>query len=100
MTDARTAVIRWISGRRSDDGDAGGRVVATVHAPALAPMPPGDLAARVRCAFLFDNDKYIFGVDDAQCIELAIGFVRHLFNHRGVREIVVSRTPLHETGSR
>jgi hypothetical protein len=95
-----TNVARWISGRHSDAGGPGASVIATVHAPAPAPMPPGDLSARVSCAFLFDNDKYIFGVDEAQCIELAIGLVCHLFVHRGVCEIVVSLKPSDETGSR
>jgi hypothetical protein len=56
-------------------------------------MLPDNLAALVNCPFLFDADKYIFGEDEAQSIELAIGFVCTLFVHHGVREILVSLTP-------
>ena len=92
-----TEAVRWITGQCSDDAGPGGRVVATIHAPALAPMPPGGIAARVHCAFLFDNDKYIFGEDDAQCIELAIWLVCYLFEHRGVTDVTLSVVPPDET---
>jgi hypothetical protein len=87
--------VRWIRGQCDAAGIAGGRVVATIFAPAPArpPIPPIGLAAQVHCPFLFDTDKYISGEDEAQSIELAIGFVCTLFVHHGVRDIVVSLTP-------
>ena len=88
---ATPEAIRRISGRRSDDGDPGGLVVATVYAP--EPYPRFDRAARIRCPFIHSTDMFIFGVDDEQRIQLAIRLVLDLFVHRGVRGITVSLVP-------
>lgn len=91
MTRTTTAIIRWISGRRSDDDDPGGTVVATVFAPRQ--RPTGEYGTHVRCLFLHSTYMPVYGVDEAQCIELAIKLVFNLFDYRGVGDAVVSLVP-------
>lgn len=83
--------IRWITGRRSDDGDPGGRVVAVVYES--MPQPNGDQVTRVRCPFLHSAFMPVVGVDDVQCQELAIMMVLRLFEYRGVTDAAISVVP-------
>jgi hypothetical protein len=81
-------VIRWISGRRTDDDDPGGLVVATIHAP--EPDPDYERSVRIHCRFISSFDIFSFGYDDTQRIELAVWLTCDVLWHRGVRDIVVS----------
>ena len=85
--------IRWIYGRRCDDDDPGGRVVATVHAPQH--QSEWDFAADIRCPYIYSyGDLRIYGVDAAQSVEEAIRMVLSLYEHRGVRDVTISLVPL------
>jgi hypothetical protein len=83
--------VLWITGRRSDDADPGGRVVAVVYES--MPQPDGGQVTRVRCPFLHSAFMPVVGTDDAQCQELAIMLVLSLFEYRGVTDAAVSVVP-------
>jgi len=84
-----TPLLQIIGRRQYDDGTVNDLLV-TVFVPVADPQHH-NARCRIRMPSLFAADKHIFGVDEAQAVELAIGFVRQMFDYRHIDVTAVRR---------